>query len=704
MIRKSVTAVVVLVTIVAMVVTGCAAPASTPTPVPPTQAPPTAVPATPKPTFAKTTFGVVYDVDDADVKAGIADMAKSLGVDVLEASAGGDMNKVFAEMEAFVNKGVHGIIVTGGAQPEMGAVLSKAEAAKIPVVTIGTIPQARVSVTAEVIVDDYDLAFESLKLAFLSIGGRGKLGVYGAVGSKNYQLRDRVVRLMSDLYANVKTFGIGAATDTEAQASQKTYDSIQSNQDVGVYFATDGKFVAGIMDGIKRRNLTQAVPVYAAVSKLTPDLIKVMAAPESTWAHATYPDWSEAGRVAVRLLVTSLTGKVQRYAYIVANHLTQEDARKLGAGEMPKNPVSEWGWSQEVWDAYTKNDAAGVSAAKAAYEEVFNAALKTGEVKLPDPAQLPADFAVKDLVFGAVHQRTAYQHNELLRSGFDEITNMYNIKVFKSDANSDFAKMSSDMEAFIAQGVDAIFVDHGTTAAQEPQVRQAVAKGIKVVTFDNPQPNVDGVSCEVAQDDYGHAFMGLRQAISFIGGKGKLGVVWIGGSVPLENRVRVLRMILESYPDIIPIEYGERTANYPADVMAKTEAALGANPDIKAIWVTFDQMALGAHEALKQLNRMDIPIYSVDMSSEDIARMSEPNSPWVYTATSDPTEIGRVVALYMIAACYDQPMPRYVKIPAFGVNQEQARTLPQGTLPSPMPTGYGWTPFMVALLNKIQGR
>ena len=690
---------VALVMLAGIVLSACGAPA---TPAP-TAVPTKPAVATPKPIFAKLTLGIVYGAEDAALKAGIASMAKSLGADVLEATTGGDATKVSTELESFVSKGVHAVIVCASASEEWKPVLAKAKANGVKVVTVGAIPNAKVDVDVEVILDDYDLAFVSLKEVALAMGGIGKLGVIGSVGDKSFQLRSRVVRLMVDMYANIRTYEIGAATDDTKAISQKAFDAMNNALDTKAFWLTSAQFAAGVMDAVQRRDLKN-VQIFAANSGITPGVVKLLAA-DNIFQSVAYSDHMEAGKIAVRAAASlGSNAKVQRYQYVLANLLTKADAKKVKDGEVPASATTEVCWNDAVWALYQKNDAAGATTAKAAVDAIKQSSIKSVALKLPDPATLPADFQARPLTFGMVRQRMNYQHNELLRSGQDEIAKMFNVKLLNSDADNDFSKMVSDMENFIAQGVDAIFVDHGTTASMEPVVKKAVAKGIKVVTFDCPQPNVPEVSSDTSQDDYGHAFLGLRAAISYVGGKGKLGVVWIGGSVPLENRVRVLRMMLESYPDIIPIEYGERSKNYPADVMAKTEAALAANPDIKAFWVTFDQMALGAHEALKQGKRTDLPIFSVDMSSEDLARMSEPGSPWVLTATSDPIEVGRVTLLTMVAAVYGQSTPHYIRIPAFSITQEQAKMLPAGTMPAPIPTGYGWTPFMVALKNKIAGQ
>ncbi len=690
--------------LVVLLLSSCG-PQPTPTPKPAPTEVPTKAAVTPKPSYERPTFGVVYYEDDELLKAGITEMAEALGVDVLESVAAGDLDKTLSEMQSFIDKGVHGILVNHSACVDMEPVIKKAVGNGIQVVTVGSIPYPRVEdiVTAQVILDDYDLAYQSLKEVILKVmGGKGKLGVIGPTGSKPIMLRARVVRLMQDWYPNVVTFENGAEGDDEATIARKTMNAVGRNKDVKALWCTSAEFVPGVLKGLEELGLS--VPVYCASDNITPDAVSSLAA-DNLWKHMTYPDRREAGRVAVRFLISAAHGlDTPYYGFITANLLTKEEARGISSGGLPESTITDIGWNDYVWELYEKNDPEGAAQAKAAVEALSQDIIAGGEPKLPKPAELPSDFEIKPLVLGCVHHRTGYEHNELLRSGADEIAKMFNVTLVASDANGDYAKHVSDMEAMIEKGVDGIFVDHGSTEAMEPVIRRAVEKGIKVVTFDNPQPNVEGVSCEIAQDDYGHAFLGIRRMISDVGSRGKFGIVWIGGSIPLGNRVRVLRMMLETYTEMETIEFGDYAKDFAADTMDKTQAALRANPDIKAFWVTFDGMAIGVHEALMAMGRTDIPLYSVDCSSEDVQRMAAPGSPWKLTAASDASEIGRTAILALIAACYNQPVPRYIRIPAYALTQEQARQIPKGEVPHPVSRAEAWSPFLVALYNKIQSQ
>jgi len=647
-------------------------------------------------------LGVVYFEADASFSKGAKDMADKLGLTLVEADAAGDAAALVAKVQEMVTQKVSGLLVVHNATDEMAPVVDAAVEAGIEVVTVGNIPNPDMeSLSSEVLLDDFDMGYGALNLAYQSLGGKGTLVVVGQDGSEAIALRNRIVELMQAIYPNVNVVAFGSATDSADAIKQSTTDALAANADAGAIWCSTNALLPGVVEAVKESGKT--VPVYSSNVGMSAEDVALLKADGSPIKAIAYADMEEAGRVAVRVLATAAGGTAPlRYEFILANVVDAADVAGLAEGELPPSKLNQSGWSDVVLGMYEVVDAAGAAEVKAAIEAEVASVVNPPDITLPEPAVLPADFEVKDLVIAGVHEQTNYQHNELLRSGMDEIAEMFKVKVVRSNAEGDWAKQASDMEVFIEQGVDTIIVDHGSTDNMEPVIKQAIAKGITVVTFDVPTPNVEEVACQLSQDDYGHAFMSLRPMISHIGGKGKIGVAWLGGYAPLENRIRVLRMMLELFPGIQTFEFGQDVDNFVDAAMSDAEAVMTANPDLKAFWATWDGLAVGIQEALMQMNRNDVLLYTVDISSEDVARMAMENSPWVLTATSDAKEVGRVTMLMAIAASYDQPIPRYVRIPAFSVTQEQARLVDEGVLPSPVSSGEGWTPFMVALYEKVK--
>ena len=620
-------------------------------------------------------IGAIWNGTPQAAREGFKEMAASMGIEVVEAEAT-DVNDAVLKANKIANQ-VSGILFGSEADKAFGEF---AKSTGLVVVTLGHISNPKVDdIDIEVVLEDYDIAFQSLKNAILEIGGVGKMLVVNAGNNKSEKLRMDVLDLMHAMYPVI---------EIETVAPNNV-----AGKEADIVWASEAAYVPEFVDDVN-------VDIFAAGSDVTEVIYNSLAA-NNKFRQTTFHDYKEAGRVAARALVSAINGdKLNRYVFITANVLNKSDAI---AGVKLEGPVVNFAFTDFIWERFNNSNPSAAAVTKEILKKQIDELTKGNPPDLPRPLEISTDFKVKTLTIGSVHHRTNYQHNELLRGGMDEIASMFNVELIKCDAQSDYAAMTDCANQLLTQGIDALFIDHGTTDVCTPIAESAIKKGVPVLTFDCPIPEVQNqlVAAELAQDDYGHAFLGIREMISSVGGKGKVGVVWIGGSIPLGNRYRVLEMFLKHYTDLEVIDYGERSANVIADTMDKTEAVLRANPEIKAFWATFDQMATGVHEALKQNNRLDIPLFSVDLSSEDVARMAETNSPWKMTGASDASEIGRAAILYLIQAAYGQDTPRYVRIPAFAITQDIARQTPMGTLPTPKSPGIGWTPFMVALYELV---
>ena len=84
----------------------------------------------------------------------------------------------------------------------------------------------------------------------------------------------------------------------------------------------------------------------------------------------------------------------------------------------------------------------------------------------------------------------------------------------------------------------------------------------------------------------------------------------------------------------------DTTAASTAD---QTKASLTANPDITVVFAPYDEFARGVKLAANELGIADkLKIYSADVSTADIQEITEPGSPWVATAATNPAVVGAV--------------------------------------------------------------
>lgn len=254
-----------------------------------------------------------------------------------------------------------------------------------------------------------------------------------------------------------------------------------------------------------------------------------------------------------------------------------------------------------------------------------------GDVKIAVIRNLPSDDHTKQFLDGA---RT---EGESL--GFK-------VDTFISDG--DDAKFQNLVAQAIQKNYKGLIISHGKDSYSYNMLKPAIDKGIKVVTFDTVAEK-DGKSLEgitaTAQNDAKLAQMSLDEAIKAAGGNKPVKIlkINIGGIVPLDKRDVVYKQY-EKDGKIKTIESvgTSNLNNVQGDVSSAVNSVLSkyGQGKIDVVWAAWDELAKGAYKALKDNNRTDIKLSSIDVSNQDINLMRESKGNWVSTAAVDPHLIG----------------------------------------------------------------
>lgn len=210
------------------------------------------------------------------------------------------------------------------------------------------------------------------------------------------------------------------------------------------------------------------------------------------------------------------------------------------------------------------------------------------------------------------------------------------------DSRQDAALQADMVDQAIALGVDGIIVQHGLTESMQAAVQRAVDEGIKVVAFDVNVEN-DAVP-QVEQSDRDLARLALEQAVKDNGESFTAGYVYVPGIAPLDRRDETWREFKERYPGINEkAQFGTLDNPIANSNANQARSVLQANPDINVMFAPYDEFAKGVKIAVDEAGmNQDIKIYSADVSTADIAAMSEPDSAWVATAATNPAVVGEV--------------------------------------------------------------
>ncbi len=218
----------------------------------------------------------------------------------------------------------------------------------------------------------------------------------------------------------------------------------------------------------------------------------------------------------------------------------------------------------------------------------------------------------------------------VLRNGMqDYAKTLDGVTLQVEDAQNDVAKQQSQIQNFIAAGVDAIVVNPVDTDATAAMSKIAADAGIPLVYVNREPINIDTLpekQAFVASNELESGTLETQEVCKLLGGKGKA-VVMMG---ELSNQAA--RMRTKDIHDVLATDackgitiVEEQTANWSrtqgADLMTNW---LSAGLEFDAVIANNDEMAIGAIQALKAAGRpMDkVVIGGVDATQDALAAMA----------------------------------------------------------------------------------
>jgi ribose transport system substrate-binding protein len=194
------------------------------------------------------------------------------------------------------------------------------------------------------------------------------------------------------------------------------------------------------------------------------------------------------------------------------------------------------------------------------------------------------------------HPLIKYWGDECARQGVG-----LGMEVSVQDGERNVQKQTSQMEAFISQGVNFLVLQATDAAGLTPAVKKAEQNGIPVITL-----NQDVAGVHSGFVGMGHYVMGVQVASGMaqqLGGKGKIvvleGVQGTGANI---QRMAGFNEELKKHPDMVVV------ANQSAAFDRKKghdvfQTILQGQPQIDGVFGVNDEMAIGAAQAAVEANR-----------------------------------------------------------------------------------------------------
>ncbi|CUH95937.1 D-ribose-binding protein [Propionispora sp. 2/2-37] len=226
-----------------------------------------------------------------------------------------------------------------------------------------------------------------------------------------------------------------------------------------------------------------------------------------------------------------------------------------------------------------------------------------------------------------------------LRDGAQAAAKEMGVELIVMDAQNDTSKQMSNIENLVQQKVSVLIVNPVDSKAIVPAIEAANKANIPVITVDRSAEGGKVVSA-IASDNVAGGKMAAQLLIDKLGGKGKVvELEGIPGSSAANDRGKGFDDAMKAAAGISIV------AKQPADFdrakgMKVMENILQANPEIQAVFAQNDEMALGAVEAIKAVNRTNVLVVGFDATADAVTAVN--SGDMLATVAQKPKDMGKI--------------------------------------------------------------
>ena len=215
-----------------------------------------------------------------------------------------------------------------------------------------------------------------------------------------------------------------------------------------------------------------------------------------------------------------------------------------------------------------------------------------------------------------------------------------NVKITTIGYDYDLGKQNTQIDNFIAAGVDLILLNPGDPNAIEPAIKRAQAAGIIVVAVDTAAKGADAT---VETNNVQAGTIACEYLIQKMGDKGDMIIVNGPQVSSVIERVQGCKAVIAKHPAIKLLSFDQDAKGSRDGGLAVMQSLLTRFQTVDGVFAINDPTAIGAELAAKQLNRTSFPITAVDGAPDAETALKDPNSKqFVASASQDPFLMARL--------------------------------------------------------------
>jgi inositol transport system substrate-binding protein len=193
------------------------------------------------------------------------------------------------------------------------------------------------------------------------------------------------------------------------------------------------------------------------------------------------------------------------------------------------------------------------------------------------------------------------------------------------DARNDTAQQVSQVENFLAQGMDAVVIQPVDTAATSPMTKALIKAGKPLVYVNRPPANLPKEVMYVGSNALESGIMNMEELGKCMGGKGNLAILMgeLSNEAAIARTDGIKKVVKEKFPDIKVTR--EQTANWRrAEAKTVMENWLASGQEIDGVAANNDEMAIGALQAIKAAGKLGkICVGGVDGTHDALESMGK---------------------------------------------------------------------------------
>jgi ribose transport system substrate-binding protein len=215
-----------------------------------------------------------------------------------------------------------------------------------------------------------------------------------------------------------------------------------------------------------------------------------------------------------------------------------------------------------------------------------------------------------------------------------------NVKIITVGYDYDLGKQNTQIDNFIAAGVDLILLNPGDPKAIEPAIKRAQAAGIIVVSVDT---HAEGANATVETNNVQAGTIACQYLIDKMGGKGDMIIVNGPQVSSVIERVQGCKAVIGKNAGVKLLSFDQDAKGSRDGGLAVMQSLLTRFQKVDGVFAINDPTAIGAELAAKQLNRTSFPITAVDGAPDAETALKDPNSKqFVASASQDPFLMARL--------------------------------------------------------------